>query len=925
MKPEMTKHVAWHLFLGMLLLLPARGMAQQKHEFDASNVYEKPLTGQFKMGSSGSGNAKITINSRYLTLGEKPFLPVMGEFHFSRVKRDHWLDGILKMKAGGIRIISTYLFWNRHEEVEGEFDWEREKDLRAFVELCKEQDMLVFLRIGPWAHGEARNGGTPDWILRKKFIKDRSNDVVYQNYVRRYFAQIAAQVNGLYYKDGGNIVGIQLENEYWYAKAGEEHIQWLKDTALKLGMEVPIYTVTGWGNGSVPPYQVIPLWGGYPDAPWVEHVNKEFQPGNFKFDSFRDNKHIGNDQIAYKDVYMTYEDYPFLTCEMGVGVQNTYHRRLVINPIDGLGMITAKLGSGSNLLGYYIFSGGTQFRGLLHTTNEDQDETGYWSRVPAKSYDFQAAVRESGEISEAYKQVKKLHYFVDEFGCLLAPMATVIAPSVEGELQTAVRSDNHSGFLFGIHYARYQSRQPSKNNRFSVRFQDETVEFPRKGVDIPDSTVFIWPLNLQIGTARMKYATAQLIATVGHTHLFFQNKNISVEMAFDAEGVEGVTVPDQSRAVVRKDAGRWMVSGLQPGKNCRVTLQMKNGTTEDILILTQQEADNCWLFTLNGQKKCFITAANMYADKENVYIYSPQNQMKYSSLNANGRFVDSTVNTPVQTPQVTLTPHGLLSDAQWLETGNFKGIDATLQRYHRIFFKEFSLDNPSAFKRVTLYLYPETSGRINLNNQWVSQPVLPGRVNVIDLTGYAAKAENTLYLAFPYTEGEHKFAARILVEYMNDDRIEMSTDSSWLAADMYTFPSPLRAFDRPLPPKVVPAPAFATGLSATEFQEWDVRIPSDLYQGVNEVYLHLNYTGDRAELYNDHTLSADDFNANVTWSMGLQRQERSVTGKTLRLVVYPLNKEEKIFFDVPPALKDYNQCRVNQWTVIPEYKIKIAQ
>lgn len=99
---------------------------------------------------------------------------------------------------------------------------------------------------------------------------------------------------------------------------------------------------------------------------------KEYQPGNFLFDSFRDNENIGNDQIKRQDVYMTYEEYPFFTCEMGVGVQNTYHRRLSIDPLDGLGMMIAKLGSGSNLLGYYILPVPLSLRvnyGLLRKSN----------------------------------------------------------------------------------------------------------------------------------------------------------------------------------------------------------------------------------------------------------------------------------------------------------------------------------------------------------------------------------------------------------------------------------------------------------------------------------------------------------------------------------------------------------------------------
>ena len=129
---------------------------------------------------------------------------------------------------------------------------ENEKDLRSFIKLCQKHGLFVVPRLGPWSHGEARNGGTPDWILQKKYLKDRSSDVVYQNYVKRYFAQIANQLKGLYYKDGGNIIGIQLENEYWYGKEGEPHIQWLKDTALENGIDVNSLYMTVGGKPILP-------------------------------------------------------------------------------------------------------------------------------------------------------------------------------------------------------------------------------------------------------------------------------------------------------------------------------------------------------------------------------------------------------------------------------------------------------------------------------------------------------------------------------------------------------------------------------------------------------------------------------------------------------------------------------------------------
>lgn len=87
-------------------------------------------------------------------------------------------------------------------------------------------------------------------------------------YVEKYFKQISLQVKGLMYKDGGLIMLIQLENEHTHGKEGESHIMWLKNTAIKYGMDVPMYSVTGWGDGAVPPDEVIAMWGGYPDEPW---------------------------------------------------------------------------------------------------------------------------------------------------------------------------------------------------------------------------------------------------------------------------------------------------------------------------------------------------------------------------------------------------------------------------------------------------------------------------------------------------------------------------------------------------------------------------------------------------------------------------------------------------------------------------------
>ena len=209
---------------------------------DASQPYVAPESALYDPGSATSpSGSTIGIDSRYLTRDGKPWLPVMGEFHFSRYPRAQWEDEILKMKAAGVDIVATYVIWIHHEEIEGQLDWSGQRDLRAFAQLCARHGMYLLARIGPWDHGEVRNGGFPDWVLKKG--PTRVNDPAYLASVRLWYGQIGRQLNGLLLKDGGPVIGIQLENEYSKRGpgAGEEHILELKKIAIASGLDVPLY------------------------------------------------------------------------------------------------------------------------------------------------------------------------------------------------------------------------------------------------------------------------------------------------------------------------------------------------------------------------------------------------------------------------------------------------------------------------------------------------------------------------------------------------------------------------------------------------------------------------------------------------------------------------------------------------------------
>lgn len=189
-------------------------------------------------------------------------------------------------------------------------------------------------------------------------MKARSNHPEYQRYADRLYKGIGQQLRGLYYKDGGSVIGIQIENEYWRGKRGEEHILWLKQTAIMHGMDVPLYTVTGWKNASAPQDEVIPLWGGYPAAPWTTNLKKIETNENYTFQAPINDETIGHKETTNR-YSPDYTRYPYFTCELGIGNQISEHRRPILSPIDGLAIATAKTGSGSNLPGYYVFAGGS--------------------------------------------------------------------------------------------------------------------------------------------------------------------------------------------------------------------------------------------------------------------------------------------------------------------------------------------------------------------------------------------------------------------------------------------------------------------------------------------------------------------------------------------------------------------------------------
>lgn len=522
---------------------------------------EPLLINHLNMGGKNPKGEEINVTSRYFTRNGKPWIGVMGEFHFSRYSRENWHRELAKMKAGGITIVSTYLFWIYHEEIEGKMDFGGDNDIRAFIEEFKDVGLDVVIRIGPWAHGECRNGGFPDWLLKKDY-KLRDNNEEYLAVVKKWYQSIYNEVKGLFYKDGGNIIAVQIENEF---VDNAEHLAKLKEIAVECGFIAPIYTVTGWNSASgakIPVDEVVPVFGGYCEAPWENHMNRLSPSPHYFFNRMRNDSAIGTDLIAKTQSdgwQLPYERYPFATCELGGGIEVTHHRRPIIKPMDIYAVSLVKLGDGNNLVGYYMYHGGTNKIGELSTFNET-NATGYPNDYPILSYDFQAPLSEYGEVREQYGLLNMLHMFVNDFGEEFAPMIAVdsgntVAADDTNSLRYGMRTNGKSGFVFVNHYQRLTELADIENAVISAG----NVEFPP--IDVKGEVSFFMPFNMKIGDSVLEYATAQPLCKCGDTYFFAEIPNIKAEYKFSKGSANIVTVPFENAKYMRKLNGTVYIGG----------------------------------------------------------------------------------------------------------------------------------------------------------------------------------------------------------------------------------------------------------------------------------------------------------------------------------------------------------------------------
>ena len=224
---------------------------------------------------------------------------------------------------------------------------------------------------------------------------------------------------------------------------------------------------------------------------------------------------------------------PYLTAELGGGLQVTAHRRPCPYPEDTEAQALCALGSGANLIGYYMYHGGYNPDGRYSTLQESK-ATGYYNDYPVKSYDFQACIRESGLLNASYGKLKKLHLFINDFQEILAPADAYlpdIQPQSPEDLETvraAVRHNHETGegFLFINNHQRKRVMKAHKDWSCSIDLGDDKITLEH--IDIAPGECLVIPYHLRMGNALLLRTNASSSAGLASTMYFTPITNLGI-------------------------------------------------------------------------------------------------------------------------------------------------------------------------------------------------------------------------------------------------------------------------------------------------------------------------------------------------------------------------------------------------------------
>jgi beta-galactosidase len=310
-------------------------------------------------------------------LDGKPFQIISGEMHYPRVPREAWRQRMKAAKAMGLNTIGTYVFWNLHEPQKGRFDFSGNNDIAAFVRTAQEEGLWVILRPSPYVCAEWEFGGYPYWLQNEEGLTVRSKEGKYLQEYKSYITEVGKQLAPLQVNHGGNILMVQVENEYGAYGSDKEYLGINRKLFIDAGFDGLLYTCdpeSSLARGSLP--GLLPAVNGL-DKP-------------FKVKSLIRSVNGGKGPFFVAEWYPAWFDW-----------WGTKHHTVAAEKYTrGLDSVLAA-GISINM---YMFHGGTT-RGFMNGANYN-DRSPYEPQI--SSYDYDAPLDEAGNPTPKFIQFREV-------------------------------------------------------------------------------------------------------------------------------------------------------------------------------------------------------------------------------------------------------------------------------------------------------------------------------------------------------------------------------------------------------------------------------------------------------------------------------------------------------------------------------------
>jgi len=313
----------------------------------------------------------FALGDSVFLLDGKPFQMISGEMHYPRVPREAWRQRMQMAKAMGLNTIGTYVFWNLHEPQKGMYDFKGNNDIAAFVKIAQEEGLWVVLRPSPYVCAEWEFGGYPYWLQNEKGLIVRSKEASYTKAYRNYLMAVGKQLAPLQINHGGNILMVQIENEYGSYGNDKEYLALNKQLFIEAGFDGLLYTcdpARDVANGSLP--GLLPAVNGIDKPAEVKKIVRDNYNGKGPF-------YIAEWYPAWFDWWGT-----------------KHHTVNAKQYADRLDTVLAA-GISINL---YMFHGGTT-RGFMNGANFN-DKNPYEPQI--SSYDYDAPLDEAGNATAKF-------------------------------------------------------------------------------------------------------------------------------------------------------------------------------------------------------------------------------------------------------------------------------------------------------------------------------------------------------------------------------------------------------------------------------------------------------------------------------------------------------------------------------------------